>query len=161
MRKRSFWLGGMVMVLAGCGGGDSTEPATVPDIAGSYQGQVTATASSAVASQNLGTFPATATISQQKANVSIVVVPPQGGALTLNGTVAPGGAITLDPELSLALLEDALPQCSFTGASSTNRAFLTQGRLILTADIAGASCPWVEANGAFLPTGFEVRFEGT
>jgi hypothetical protein len=151
-------LGGMTLLLVGCGGGDSTGPPTVPDIAGTYQGEVSATASSAVANQNLGTFPGTATISQQKSNVSIVVVPPQGGALTLSGTIAAGGAITLDNEAGLTLLQGALPQCSFAGAPSTNRASLTQGRLILTANIVGASCPWVESNGAFLPTTFVVAF---
>ena len=154
-------LPGLALVLLGCGSGDSTGPSTLPDIAGTYEGEFTVTASSAVANQNLGTFPATATISQQKSNLSIVVVAPQGAALTFNGTVAAGGAITLDDEAGLAFLSGPLPACSFTDAVTTSQASPAGNRLLLTADVVGASCPWHESNGALVPTSFAVRFEGT
>jgi hypothetical protein len=154
-------LGGMAFVLLACNAGDSTDSPTLPDLAGAYAGEFTVAASSAVANQNLGPFPATATISQQKSNVSIVVVAPEGGALTFHGTVAAGGAITLDDEADLAFLSGRFPACSFTSVTTTNRALPSQGRLVLTANVSGASCPWHESNGAAIPTTFAVRFEGT
>ena len=157
---RAAVLAGVVLTLTGCGGGDSTGPATLPDIAGTYEGEFTVSASSAVANQSLGRFPATATISQQKSNLSIVVVAPQGGAFTFIGTVAAGGAITLDDEAGLAFLSGALPSCSFTGAVATSHALPARGRLVLTADVTGASCPWHDSDGALVPTTFAVRFEG-
>jgi hypothetical protein len=147
--------------MLGCGGGDSTGPPTVPDVAGTYQGEFTVTASSAAANRNLGTFPGTATISQQKSNVSIVIVAPQGGALTFSGTIVEGGAVTLDNETGLTFLEGVFPGCSFTDAMATNSAFPVRSRLILTADIVGAWCPWGESDGDFLTTAFLVRFEST
>ena len=154
-------LGSIALMLLGCGDGDSIGPGTVPDIAGTYQGEFTVTASSAAANQNVGAFPATATISQQKSNLSIVIVPSQGGALTFSGTVVEGGATTLDNEVGLMFLEGELPQCSFTEAEATNKAFPVGGRLILTADIVNAACPWAQAGGDFLATTLSVRFEGS
>jgi hypothetical protein len=158
--KRLPLLGGMAL-LVGCGGGDSTGPPTVPDLAGTYQGEFVITSSSAVANRNLGTFPASATISQQKSNLSIVIVAPQGGALSFSGTIVEGGAITLDSETGLTFLAGVLPQCSFTGAVATNSAVRDRGRLFLTANIVGASCPRVEGEADSVPTTFLVRFEGT
>lgn len=154
-------LGNMALMLAACGGGDSTGPPTVPDVAGTYQGEFTLTATSAVANQNLGTFPATGTISQQKSNLSIVIAPPEGGAFAFSGSIMAGGKITLDSQAAQTFLEGTLPQCSFTGVVATNSALAIRGRLIVNANIVGASCPWVEGNGAFLPTTFLMRFEGT
>ncbi len=159
--KRLPLLGTMALTWLGCGGGDSTGPPTIPDVAGTYQGELTVTAASAVANQNLGTFPATGTISQQKSNLSIVIVAPQGGAFSFSGTIGAGGAITLGSETGLMFLEEALPQCSFADAVASNSVSPVRARLILTANIVGASCPWVESNGDFVATTFLVRFEGT
>lgn len=151
----------IALALAGCSGGDSTGPPSIPDLAGAYDGEFTVRASTAVADQNLGSFPATATISQQKSGVSIVVVPPQGGTFSFSGTVLPGGAVTLEDDAGVSFLTLQLPQCDFTGAEVTSKAFPQDGRLIITADITGAVCPWHESNGQFVPTTFEVRYEGT
>jgi hypothetical protein len=159
--KRFSVLGSMAFLLLGCGDGDSISPTGVPDVAGTYHGEFTVTASSAAANQSVGAFPATATISQQKSNLSIVIVPPEGGALTFSGTIADGGATTLDSEAGLMFLEGELPQCSFTEAEATNKAFPVGGGLILTADIVNAACPWAQAGGDFLATTLSVRFEGT
>ena len=161
MRRLALLAG--VALMPGCGGADSTGPPTVPDVAGTYQGEVTVAASSAVANQNLGTFPATATISQQKSNLSIVIVAPEGDALTFSGTIVEGGAVTLDNEAGLTFLDGVFPRCSFADAVATSSAVPVRGRLSLTANIVGASCPWMEGagDGDFLTTAFLVRFEGT
>ena len=118
------------------------------------------TSSSAAGNQNLGTFPATATISQQKSNLSIIIVPPQGGALTFSGTIAEGGATTLDSEAGLMFLEGELPECSFEEATTASEAIPDAGSLTLTAAVAGASCTQGE-DGGLLTTEFSVRFQGT
>jgi hypothetical protein len=152
----------IALVLAACGSeGDSAAPPSTPDIAGAYQGEFTVRASSDVADQNLGSFPATATISQQKSGISIVLVPEQGGTFSFSGTVLTNGAITLEDEAGVSFLTLEMPQCDFTGAEVTSKATPSDGRLIVTADVSGAVCPWHEANGAFVPTAFAVRYEGT
>jgi hypothetical protein len=150
------------LLVAACGSeGDSTTPPSTPDIAGAYQGEFTVRASSDVADQDIGTFPATATISQQKAGISIVLVPERGGTFSFSGSVLPNGAITLEDGAGVSFLTLELPQCDFTGAEVTSDATPGDGRLILTADVGGAVCPWHEANGAFVPTTFAVRYDGT
>jgi hypothetical protein len=158
---RNPLVGAVAVMVLSCGGGDSTGPPEIPQVAGTYQGAFTITASSSAASQNLGTFPGTATITQQGSRLSIAIVDPQGGSFTFAGTIAAGGAITLDNDPDLSTLEAALPQCSFAGAVANNSASVVSGRFVATANVIGASCPWLEANGAFLPTTFEIRFEGT
>ena len=133
-------LGIIALILLGCGGGDSTAPPAVPDLAGTYQGEFTVTASGGATNPSPGTFPATATISQQKSNLSIVIVAPQGGALTFNGTIAAGGDIALENDAGLMFLAGALPQCSFADAVASNTASRAGGRLILKSNIVGASC---------------------
>jgi hypothetical protein len=118
-------------------------------------------AASTVANQSLGSFPATATITQQGSNVSIAVVDQQGGSFTTSGTIAAGGAITLDNEPDLSFLAAALPQCSFANAVATNSGSVVGNRFVLTANVVGASCPWTQAGGDFLPTAFQIRFEGS
>lgn len=83
----------LIAVIAGCGGGSDATGPSVPDVAGTYQGAFTLTASSTAGSQNLGVFPATATITQRKTNLSISIVDQQGGSITFTGIVAAGGAI--------------------------------------------------------------------
>jgi hypothetical protein len=152
----------IALLLAACGGseGDSTGPPPIPDLAGAYDGEFTVRASIDIADQDLGSFPATATLSQQKSGISIVIVPEQGGTFSFSGTVLSNGAITLEDEAGISFLTLELPQCDFTEAVVASKAFPQDDGLVLTADVSGAVCPWHEANNAFVPTTFAVRYEG-
>jgi hypothetical protein len=75
--------------------------------------------------------------------------------------VLPNGGITLEDEAGVSFLTLELPQCDFTEAATTSKAIPSEGRLVLTADVTGAVCPWHEANGQFVSTAFAVRYEGT
>jgi hypothetical protein len=151
----------LALFLGGCGDGDSTSPPSVPDVAGTYSGAFTVSASSSAGNQNLGTVPATATVTQRGADLSIAVVGQQGESFTTDGTIAAGGAIDLNNDPDLSFLAAALPQCSFTDAAASNSGSVTGGTLVLTASVVGASCPWGEADGTLLPTSFQIRFEGS
>jgi hypothetical protein len=158
---KSLPLVAVALLLAGCGDEDSISPPNVPDVAGSYRGAFTVTASSSAGTQNLGSFPATGVIVQQGSDLSIGVIDPQGESFSFTGTIAPGGAIRLDDDPDLTVLSEALPQCSFADAVATNNGSVVASTLVLTANVTGASCPWVEAGGEILPTNFQVRFEGS
>jgi hypothetical protein len=149
------------LTLAACGSGDSIGPAPIPDLAGAYDGAFTVVASTTGAHQDLGSHSATATISQQKSAVSIVLVPAQGGTFSFSGSVLPGGAITLEPDAGLSFLTLSLPQCDFTSALVSSDAFPRGDELVVTADVTGVVCPWHESDGQFVPTTFEMRYEGT
>jgi hypothetical protein len=159
MKRLSFVA--VAWLLIGCGGGDSASPPSVPDVAGSYRGSFTVTASSSAGTENLGSFPATGVVIQQGSGLEIGVLDPQGESFSFTGTIAPGGGISLDDEPDLTTLSEALPQCSFTDAVVTNNGSVVANMLVLTANVTGASCPWAEAGGEILPTSFQVRFEGS
>jgi hypothetical protein len=158
---KSLPLLAVALLLAGCGSGDSTSPPNVPDIAGSYRGTATVTASSSAGTETLASFPATGVIVQQGSGLEIAVIDSQGEAFEFTGTIAPGGGVSLDDDPDLTTLSDALPQCSFTDAVANNNGSVVANSLILTANVTGASCPWAEAGGEMLVTSFQVRFEGT
>jgi autotransporter translocation and assembly factor TamB len=159
--KSFAFLSGIALMVLGCGGGDSTAPPEVPNVAGTYEGAFTLTASSTAGNQNLGSFPATATITQQGSDLSIAIADQEGGSLTFTGTVVAGGAITLDDEPDLSGIEAALPQCSFASAVANNSASVVSGTFVATANVVGASCPWGEEGSELLPTSFQFRFEGS
>jgi hypothetical protein len=146
-------------LLAGCGD-DSSGP-SIPNVAGTYEGTITAGATSEVGAQNLGTFPAAATIAQDTSALIVNILFQENGSLTFSGTVAADGVITLDGDPDVSIPEAAMPQCSFGDAVATNTASLAGDTFVATANVAGASCPWEEAGGDFLPTSFEFRFEGS
>lgn len=151
----------MGWLVTGCGSDGPSGP-SIPNVAGFYQGTYTLTRSSDVGEQNLGPFPANATINQDETDLFVGISDPQGTAsVTFTGTIAAGGAITLDDDPDLSTLEAIFPECSFVGAVPTNSASVAGGTLVATVDVVGASCPWVEAGGDFLPTSFEFRFEGS
>jgi hypothetical protein len=151
----------VALLLAGCGDGDSSSPPNVPDVAGSYRGGFTVTASSSAGTENLGSFPATGVIAQQGSDLEVGVIDQQGESFSFTGTIAPGGGITLDDEPDLTTLSESLPQCSFADAVANNSGSVVANTLVLTANVTGAACPWVEAEGEILPTNFQVRFEGS
>jgi hypothetical protein len=106
---KSLPLAAVALLLAGCGDGDSNSPPTVPDVAGSYRGAFTVTASSSAGTQNLGSFPATGVIVQQRSELEIGVIDQQGESFSFTGTVAPAGGISLDDEPDLTALSEACP----------------------------------------------------
>src|SRR5688572_17561721 len=130
---KSLPLVAVALLLAGCGDGDSTSPPSVPNVAGSYRGAFTVTASSSAGTQNLGSFPATGAIVQQGSDLSIGVIDSQGESFSFTGTIAPGGAISLDDDPDLTVLSEALPQCSFADAVATNSGSVVANTLVLTA----------------------------
>ena len=156
----------MLVLLAGVawmvGCGDDSSGPSIPTVAGVYQGTYTLTASSEGGEENLGPLPATATINQDESDIFIGITDPQGTvSATFIGTIAPGGAITLDDDPDLSALEDLFPECTFTDAVATNGASVVGETLVVTVDVVNAFCPWPEAGGDVLPTEFQFRFEGS
>ena len=89
--KRPLYLCVVVFLLVGCG--DSTGP--VPNVGGTYQGAWTTSTSSPVSSYEEGPFPATATISQRAANLTITITDEQiatGGDHIWTGTIDEGAS---------------------------------------------------------------------
>ncbi len=158
MRMLSL-LAGAAWMATGCGG-DPPGP-SIPSVAGVYQGAFTLTLSSDAGEQNLGPSPATATINQDESDIFVGITDPQGSAsATFTGTVAAGGAITLDQDPDLSTLAALVPDCSFQDAVATNGASVVGDILVVTVSVVNASCPWPDAGGP-LVTAFLFRFEGS